>query len=437
MQIRTALTFLVCLAALLTASRQAQGSPASHKLRNANLVFIQLDTVRADYVDGATMPTLTRLASKGIAFTRALSTSTWCVPGTVSLLTALGPSRHGVYNKFVFTPGDATGPHELKLSRAVKTLPEVLRAHGYSAAAFTGQQTIDSIDGLDKRLDLHFTGERLCTFEKTGPAALAWIKTQKKPFFAFVHAYNPHGAVDMPYTGQFFSGRYRGPYRPGAAQYLKMRDQEWLNKEREGRFFVSGMGKDDVAYMRALYRERLRHTDQQLGAFMKGLAAAGVLDKTIVVITSDHGEELFERDAMCHGHSLYDELIHVPLVFLFPGASSQKVTTAVRNIDALPTMLDAVGVQAPEGRDGVSLLPVIEGHAVARIDYPETDFLKMTTRRGVVDGRYKLVVTIENGTQELYDLEKDPGERVNLRTQMPYVAARLYGKLKKRFTTLP
>ncbi len=431
--------FLPLLAVVLSAWILA-APPASAKSA-PNIIFIQLDTARYDHTTMGgykrdTTPFMASLARRGILFEKCYSTSTWCIPGTMSLLTGMTPSHHGVANKFSFPDGNAKNPKPVQLAESLQILPQVLKAGGWQVAAFTGQQTADSFKDLRKRVQFFHTGTKLSKFDESIPKAVKWLgerQAKGQQFFMFLHGYDPHGGT-TPSGGyqRDWEAAYKGPVKADVDGYMKMRDEEWENKQKEGRFVVKTASAKDAAFMTALYDERLRAADRQLKRFVGAVEKLGLLSNTIVVVVSDHGEEMFDRGGICHGHSLYEELLHVPMIMLIPGQrGGQKIKTLVRNIDALPTAMAAAGVAVPK-RDGVSLLPLLQGKKMDLVVYPETDFLLLTKKRAVRTDRYKLITTVENGSRELYDLKADPGERKNLYATQPAEAKKLEALLRQR-----
>jgi arylsulfatase A-like enzyme len=165
------------------------------------------------------------------------------------------------------------------------------------------------------------------------------------------------------------------------------------------------------------------------------------MDRTLVVITSDHGTELCEHDRLDHGFTLYDELLHVPLIVTLPGQSAARpIADRVSSIDLLPTLLDLLSVPAGPAQKqlrGTSLVPSLEGQRVTRTCFAETDYREYTYKRAILhpDG-HKLILTLESGERELYDLEADPGERVNLAEAQPDLADALEAELRAHFRVL-
>jgi arylsulfatase A-like enzyme len=168
----------------------------------------------------------------------------------------------------------------------------------------------------------------------------------------------------------------------------------------------------------------------------------GLLDKTIFVLTSDHGTEFHEHKRFDHGFSLYDELIHVPLVIKLPGQKAGSVIKdQISSIDVMPTILDLLDVKMPERAKkqlrGASLVPAFKGADVAKDVYSETDYRQYTYKRSVItrDG-WKFIYTLENKGRELYNLKKDPGETKNLVEQEPRRAYELEQKLFAFFKSI-
>lgn len=426
-------THVALMLVLLLAVAPSARASDPFRCKGCSIIFIQCDTLRFDHTSpgGASRdvtPNLTRLAAHAVVFKNAVSGSTWCVPGNVSLMTAMYPSSHGVVNKFVVKANRET-PLPLKLSPSIKLLPELLKPYGYKVAGFVSGQDVDSYTNLPKRLEMHATGEKLSRFSILLPQAAAWIeghRTQK--FFVFIHGYEPHGAVD-PHGGykRTYDPSYAGTLTGAGTEYTRLREQEIENKMKHGSFHLDHFSERDARFYNALYDERIHRMDEMLGAFFERLKRSGVLRHTIVVLASDHGDEFLEHGAISHGHSLYEELLRVPMVMWFPHLGrGQVVSQLVRNFDVLPTVLDAVGVKVAD-RDGVSLLPVLHGHFLKLTVYPETDFLLATRRRCVRDSHWSFIRTEETGKVELYDLTVDAAEKHNIAALHPALV-QAYGR---------
>jgi arylsulfatase A-like enzyme len=146
----------------------------------------------------------------------------------------------------------------------------------------------------------------------------------------------------------------------------------------------------------------------------------GLLDDTVVVILSDHGDELMEHGAIDHGYTLYEEQLHVFLMMRFPGfARRQDIGATVRLLDVFPTVFEALGIEGPQGVDGRSLLPLLRGQAEDLPVFSETDYRLFVHHRMTRRGDYKLILDLADGEKDLYDLKTDHGEKTDISSQNP------------------
>jgi arylsulfatase A-like enzyme len=287
-------------------------------------------------------------------------------------------------------------------------MASILRDKGYVTAAFTGSGPISAKFGFYKGFDSYnettsyLSGDRCDTgdIEKVFHKSMQWLNGNKnRTFFLFLHTYEAH----RPYCDQFF-----------------------VNEEEINR-------SDPVKYRTALYDGDIRQSDFFVGKVIEKLNELRLTDNTIVVVTSDHGEDLGDRnpevEPLGHGHSLYDELLLIPLIFynpiIFP--QGERVDYQVRSIDILPTILEYLGHTEEASFQGKSLKGMIEGYdRRSRPAYSEATTYG-TERESVRDNGYKYIYRISYGQlsdpihrtsltplHELYDLNVDPGERVNL-----------------------
>jgi len=188
-----------------------------------------------------------------------------------------------------------------------------------------------------------------------------------------------------------------------------------------------------------VYDEKINRVDALFGAFLVEFDKLGLTDKTIFILTSDHGTECFEHMRIDHGFSLYQELIHVPLVIKLPKRTDAKVVKdQVSSIDVMPTILDLLDVPVSavvkKQMRGASLVPAFRNEAVARDVYSETDYRLYTYKRSLItrDG-WKFIYTLENNARELYSLSDDPGETNNLVAREPKRAYELEQQLFAHF----
>jgi arylsulfatase A-like enzyme len=401
-----------------------------------NLVVILVDTLRADCVRPDLMPNLSRIATEGVSFRNACSTAPWTLPAAASLLTGLLPSNHG--NLDQETP---------RLPASVTTFAEVLsESCGYETVACFGSSWFGDTGSLlqgfqETRKDFHLQG--IDSFL----ASWARKRNPRRPFFLLLHTYeahDPYGAPNHPWPL---------PFRPVGGTPNVPRDFEpWQHArtfflDLEGReAFVRTLGPDYVQSVvrylvrdhaedprpalvdevRGAYRDGVRWVDGLLGRSVDRLREWGLLRGTLLVVASDHGEAFGEHGQLGHGHQLYDELVHVPIVMHGPAPfrGGARVAGSVSLMDVLPTFLDWIGVPPVEGIDAVSALPVIRG-APGRPVVAE-ELLTPVTMQIPIDASlasvrapgWKYVATFDRGLgtlrEEVYDLAADPAEMRDL-----------------------
>jgi arylsulfatase A-like enzyme len=361
------------------------------------VVLIGIDTLRADRLScyGYPRPTSPRIdafAAESVLFEQAISQSSWTLPGFASIMTGLVPSRHGAGEgkRCLLAPCGSLEPD-------VPVLAEGFLRAGYRTASFVSNGYVGPGVGLGR-------GFEVADVEKRGETAvgkaIAWLTERRaEPFFLFVHVIEPHGPYAPPEEDRrlFVDPGYAGPV---VAEKLGFADPAWSDADR--------------SHVMDLYDADVHFTDRIVGRLFDALADLGLDDRTLVVLTSDHGEELFERGQLGHGQSVYDELLRVPLIVRFPGRALRgRVARQVRTMDVFPTMLEAMGRPVPPGLDAVSLLALAHGGpgdaaldtAVAEFTYVDPE------RKAVRQPPAKLIVDDARGTAAFFDLATDPGER--------------------------
>ena len=359
-----------------------------------NVILISLDTLRADHLGIAgyerdTTPNLDEIAKEGLWFDTVVAQAPWTIPSHHSIMTGINPTKHRV-----------TRPSRGRTSFA--PLAEVFRDDGYATAAFTGSGYMAARFGFDRGFDFYneTSGrEHKCRSDvgRVFGQAKSWVANHAdRTFFLFIHTYEPH----RPYCDKHFVER----------EHIDPKDRI---KERIAR-----------------YDGDIRRTDMHLGQLFEVLRGAGLLEKTIVVVTSDHGEELVDRRGALanfdHGHTLYDELLLVPLVFAGGPVSpyAGRISQQVRTIDIFPTVLELAGLPVPDRVDGASLLPLARGHAEEERAAYSGATVYGPKRESIRYRDWKLVRNLgphaargdkpTGPVPELYDLTEDPGERLNV-----------------------
>ncbi|MBI4802417.1 MAG: sulfatase [Elusimicrobia bacterium] len=389
-----------------------------------NLILIGWDTLRADHVGALgykrkTTPNLDSLAAKSFLFTRAISPSSWTLPAFMSVFTGLYPSEHGLTNKFKLPPAASGGSTELEpasLSTAVITLAELLRAAGYGTAAFTGGSGVGGGYGFSRGFDVYVDSPNFAGFETSFPQALDWLRTNPgSGTFVFIHGYDTHPFRDLKADGQY---QFIAPEEAEKVPGIRARHEKMRMDLLDGKKL--SYTKEDVKLWTDVYDEKILRADKLLGKFLADLSALGKqAEETIIILLSDHGEELFDHGGVDHGMTLYDEMLHVPLLIYLPRRPGRTITAQVRTLDIFPTVMELLelkpGEAVRERLRGASLAGRMNGGAAPLDAFAETDYLFHFNKKAVRrSGGPKLIVDGITQGRELYDTSSDPAEKTNL-----------------------
>lgn len=394
-----------------------------------NIVLISLDTLRSDHLGLYgyplnTSPSLDRFFADGVVFTHMYSQTPWTLPSHISMMTAQHPSAHGVR----IHPPQVPGYVDRLPERAV-TLAEVLRDEGYATAGYTGGGYLGRAYGFDQGFG---TFEIIPTrrMREALNAALPWMRNASQPFFLFLHSFDPHRYAPERFFDEISEPEYCGPLR-------RMWEEQ---PDRVERLVVSDgfdeLDERDIEFLQYLYDTEIRVADTELQRLFDELAALGFLDRTIVVFTSDHGENFAEHGDTGHGFNLYESVMRVPLMIRAPGITAPRyVATPVQTIDIAPTLLELVGAPPLPSTAGRSLLPLLLDREISpRAIILEADMLD--TQAAIVAGGFKYIshsvlshnllaprlgllslrglLTPYGRDPEFYDLRADPLETRNL-----------------------
>ncbi|MFW6050749.1 MAG: sulfatase [Myxococcota bacterium] len=384
-----------------------------------NVLVYLVDTLRADKLrpyDPDTRvetPGFSRHARAAAVFERGTAPENWTKPSVATLLTSLMPWEHTA------TTGEAVLP------ASVRTLPQMLRDEGFFTGAFIANGFVSRKFGFHRGWHTfrnYIREGRRTPAEFVAADVLAWLdrRPQDRPFFLYVHTIDPH----VPYIPPDDVLKRYDP-EPYAGPIDFTRDRELLEKIKVGALRPS---ERDRRRLEALYDGEITYHDTHFAAILDGLERRGLAEDTVVVVTSDHGEELFDHGSVGHGHTMYQELLHVPLTVRVPGLTDGggRIGEAVGLVDVVPTVLDALGLPHPEGLQGRSLLPLLRRAREAAPRPAVASFLNGW--RALVVGRYKLVHRT-HAHLKLYDLAADPKERQDLAEQRPITARYLQGLL--------
>ena len=367
-----------------------------------NVILITIDTTRADRMGflgsprGLT-PHLDALAQQSVVFTQAYAQAPVTTASHATILTGTLPQFHKV--------NDAGVP----LAADVPFAPAIFHAHGYQTSAFVGAVILDpkagGAPGFDRGFDTYDAGfrergpreSRYDTLERRGADVVAhanvWLaKHDKRPFFVWIHLYDPHAPYDPP---EPFRSRYPDPY------------------------------DGEIAY-----------ADSVVGTLLDDLRTSKLYDGSVIAVMADHGEAFGEHGERGHGIFLYSPTIHVPLLVRLPSgtAAGKHVDSRVSLVDVLPTLLEAVNIPPSSAIQGKSLLPMIreQGTAANRTSYAETDYphraFGWSPLRALRSDKYLFV---DAPRKELYDESRDPDNDHDLSSSASAVSSTLSSQLSQ------
>ncbi|HEY0782891.1 MAG TPA: sulfatase [Thermoanaerobaculia bacterium] len=409
--------------------------------RRPNVLFILVDTLRRDRLtpygyQRDTSPSIAHwLAAPGTVVEDAYSQAPWTLPSVVSFMT-------GRY------PGALLGndPAAYGIPTGVRSLNERMAALGFETGGFIANPVLHEGAGFERGFrtlyvppaDVEWLRKHA---DELNRHAVPWLlANQDRPFYLYVHYVDPHDPYDNPeIVGN------RSPFEP--AQYSGPIAGDWVHGIYSGKLQLTDPQRD-IAHIGALYDSEVHYVDRYIGELLASLRPE-VLANTLIVLTADHGEELFDHGGWKHGQTLYDEQIHVPLIFRWDGriAAGRRLGGTVRLLDLLPTLMDAVSGPTDPAWEGVDLLPALTGgkavpkrpafaqhlssgplRAAAVLDREKLIVFNQAQPWKAVDDVQSHLLAIDQSRLkpiELYDLAHDPRERQNLAAARPESVARL------------
>lgn len=401
-----------------------------------DVLVIVLDQLRADQLHcygnpRPDSPNIDRLAQQGVRFAHYFTVASWTSPSFASLHTSLYPSKHGV--TLFWRPGMPL------INKDVPMLAQDFKYHGYHTTAFvnnglagkplTGRGFDEYYEGQRSAQDVNITqrlgGNALYTALSTTTHVLAWLSEHKsQAFFLYVHFMEPHSPYDPPPQDDLFkSDAY--PYMTNTGYDIT-----------HGALLRLAMLGDQKAIERLyqLYDGKIHFVDRCVGQILDQLRSLGLDQKTVILLTSDHGELLYShpKDFLTFDHrSLYDADLHIPLIVAGPGVPQGHVINGLgSNVDTTPTLLDLVGLPDLPDTEGRSLVPMIDGKtpSINKYVYSEEDVA--IPLRAIRSKRYKLIQNLWTGKEQLFDLETDPGELRDVARDNPGIVKELDALLK-------
>lgn len=421
-----------------------------------NILLIIMDATRAKNLScygyhRPTTPNLERFAERCVVYETAISAAGWSLPSHASIFTGLYPSRHGAHEQ-----------HK-HLAPEYPTMAEQLCSRGYCTLAFCHNPYVGPATGLDRGFEwfnndfgsipislwkisrkisngfARVLGQRDSGARHTNKqvhTTLRRLQADDRPFFMFIHYEEPHGPYHPP--------RKYNRYLPNG---VSPKEAKQVNQD-QWKYLIapSSMAERDFEILTALYDGEITYLDSRIAEVLGWIEELGILDRTMVIITADHGENIGDHESMAHKYCLYDTLLHVPLIIHYPRgiATPGRVEHQVQTLDLLPTILAMLGDTSSEtyrSLQGHDLLSSTKhGFTIAEQAHPDlTTFYKRFP--GVDVSRYdralKMIRTdrykyiwVSDGNHELYDLQADPDEQRNIIAECSDIA----GDLDRRLT---
>jgi arylsulfatase A-like enzyme len=370
-----------------------------------------------------TTPHLETFAREAVVFDNAHSQAGCTFPSVNSLLTSRIPATF-------LRPGAALG-----IPQGVRSLPELLREQGYATAAVSASpivrntpSRVNRVGGFGRGFDVFdescYRQDARCLNEK----ALGILQSARQPWFLYLHYMEPHAPYRPP-------ADHPRRIAPPVARARELGVSPWAQKGEVwpvSRHLYYGSTRyritpQNIAHLSALYDEEIAYFDARFAELIETLRDKDLLERTLIVFTADHGEEMYEHGHFGHCRSIaYETVLKTPLVLRIPDAPSDQQglrrDALAENLDIVPTLFDYLGLSTEgHGFEGTSLRPVIEENRRVR----RVSFGLQGVARTVHDGTWKLLYDLASGSAKLFDLRKDPGEKTDLSQKRPEDVQRL------------
>lgn len=421
---------LICTAAVACAG-EAEGTGGGGA-RARNLILISVDTLRADHLgcygyQRGTSPEIDRWAAAGTVFADATAAGPWTVPSHMSMLTGVYTRTHGMDG------------WEQSLPEDVETLASHLQARGFATAGIVNVSLLSQKRSFDRGFQ-NFTvvpeaKEPRGATKTILSGAIPWLREHRQgPFFLFLHFYDVHSDFNpLPKFRKQFERMYNGGV-DGSTLQLR-----WYRKTAPDPPWTAV----DARHLIDLYDAGIRQFDEHIAELFDVLRNELFLEDTLVLLTSDHGEEFLEHGDILHGRTLHQELVRVPLIAVGPGVPAGKVVAgSASHVDLMPTALSLLGLPLPAAVEGVDLSTGWDDSPrwdPERPVFAEADkWLKQEAgnyRRMIRRGKYTLHYDRLSGAKAVYDIEADPFELNDLSASQPALVAALWAELESFMST--
>jgi arylsulfatase len=385
-----------------------------------NILFIDIDTLRADHLEcygysKPTSPHIDRLAGESVLFERCYAPGIPTTPAHTTLYTGQHPLTHNIVSH----------GGSIDLDKKTPVLPELLQGAGYTTCAV--DNLFDIKPWLARGYEYYINPSHrhkmrlLVSTEEINRRAIPWLKSHaNEPFFLFVHYWEPHTPYLPPERyRRFYSGKDR--FDPAIKSMEPMKDTPFWGMWGDTWFKKLGL-VTDPDYIVSLYDAEINRVDEGVGALLVALDEAGLAENTLVLLTADHGEVMMKNGIYFDHHGLYEDTIHVPLILRLPGKleAGARISQLVQHMDLAPTILKMAGAELPPTMEGKDLGPLARGETVTpawdRVVCCECTW---QAKWAVRTDRWKFILSREQDQygsplRELYDLIVDPGETANV-----------------------
>ena len=403
--------------------------PPPPRLKRANVVLIIADTLRADHLGcygypRPTSPNLDRFARENLLFLKNRAQAACTFPSMNSLLTSRYPS--------VFI-GQEDG--SMGIPKEIPSLAKLLNNYGYDTVAISSSPIVrnepsefNPHGGFGEGFDAFYESMTWNPAEMLVNRARELAPGLKPPYFLYLHFMDPHGPYQPPITHRY---RFTRPYQD--KDYIAAGNPNTLAEalSRDGR--LPEIPARDLEHLKDLYDEEIAYFDYQFGRLMRFFEERGLLENTIVVVASDHGEAFAEHGDIKHCRGLYDTLIYTPLMIRLPGGQQGTFDALTQNLDIVPSLLDWTGIRSNGfGLEGLSLVPLVEsGEAINSYA-----FSAQTRERAVTSSSHKLIVKLRSQEPLLFDLTRDPGELLDISASQPDLVETMRREIERWMTGL-
>jgi len=431
-----------------------------------NIMLISIDTLRADHLScygyhRLTTPNFDQIGEESVIYENAYSTGAWTPPAHASMVTGFYPSVHGTV-------------HNNRLRKQIRTLGELLCDQGYKTAGFVNNSQVGELVGLERGYEtfievwkgtqgksiasrainyvIRNTRELIGTNDhgarRTNDIAREWIAENKNnPFYIFLHYIEPHNPINAPHP---FKNRY---WNKNSRRHID-NQKVYLVAQNPLICFTDNirLNDEEITALKALYDGEISYTDHKIGEFIAYLKKEHIYDETLIIITADHGEHFGEHNLYSHVASLYEPIVHIPMIIKYPAWFNKRgrISNLVQLIDIYPTVADTVGLnrESFRGIHGQSLLDTdmndgyhryiiaewegrIPSFVSRRMKDQKAKQIVQRFREPIImmrERNYKYILHAGGG-EELYDLETDKSELNNIVEADKEIAGRCREKL--------